>query len=243
MCRLGNEHRHVFGNAKIRQCKRFVLAQHQIVRLEVTVHDTHGVNRRQPGGNLAQIFDRRFGRNSSSQARAQIAVRKILHGNISMPRRKVLAKNPRHVRVVDLRQQGELLHETLQAVGRVGAVQAHYFQYLRFFGAVWLRQEYRRHAALADLAQNTMAFNRKMGSRLAGCLMRRQCRILWPLGQLLIQRYRVAQCVEHLGRRTRTLARQQSGDFRDIDKFAAGQADRANPARLDSVGCRAQRRP
>src|SRR5215831_17368784 len=72
----------VFGQSKIDQRKRAVVAQHDIPRFEIAVKDADFVYRGQGARNLTGIVDGLLRRYRLTHARAKISRRKVLHGDV-----------------------------------------------------------------------------------------------------------------------------------------------------------------
>jgi hypothetical protein len=82
---IGDQHRDLLGNAEVGQRQAAVLAQHQVVGLEVAVDDPDRVDRAQAGGRLLEITDRRAGIERPAQPHRQVARREILHRDVGVP--------------------------------------------------------------------------------------------------------------------------------------------------------------
>jgi hypothetical protein len=103
------------GDAEIDEREAIVLAEHEVLRFEVAMHDPMSMDDRERAQHLTEDAQCRRRRQCPvSQAVLQIALGKVLHGDVDMGIREPLLVDPDDVGAFYMRDEVVLSHEQVQ---------------------------------------------------------------------------------------------------------------------------------
>ena len=105
---------HNFSDAEVHDRKAVIATKHDVFRLEIAMHDAVFMYRLQRRRHLSEQIHRLVRRNTAFDARPQITVGKILHGDIDMPIGKSLIVNLDDMTALDFGDHAVFLNETHQ---------------------------------------------------------------------------------------------------------------------------------
>ena len=244
MLGTGNVRIGILGDTEVSQAQAAIGADHHVVRFHVAMHDALRMHRGKCPGHLQQDRYRDLGAQLTCDQLAQVASGEVLHRNICVGFGKPLMVNTRHVRMVDLRHQRELLDETLHHLRTIFIIvgrDRQQFEDVLCVGFELFGKKHLRHATLAKLADHPVAINgdRAVSGRRAriGCENRLR-RISRPARRDDggVCRYRVTDHFIKLRIRARPSG--QSGDFDNVDRTGASLDQQlAGPTRDETAPC------